>query len=107
MRRRVVVHRWPAVPTAPNKIARTARFKSAVRATHLLGDFNRGNGAKRREARGFPHSRIAAHDCERGVPRPYRYREIEGGDDANGPERMPLLHHAMVRALRRHGQPVK
>ena len=33
--RRVVVQRWPAVPTAPNTMAGTASFRSAVSSTMM------------------------------------------------------------------------
>ena len=35
MMRRVEVQRWPAVPTAPNRIARTARSRFASSATMM------------------------------------------------------------------------
>ena len=35
MMRRVVVQRWPAVPTAPNRMARMARSRSAVGVTMM------------------------------------------------------------------------
>src|SRR6185369_2023471 len=44
---------------------------------------------------------------QRAVPRPYRHREIEGGDDADNTQRMPLLHHAMLWTFRSDGQTVK
>ena len=50
MMRRVVVQRWPAVPTAPNKIARVARSRSASSATMmaLLPPSSRIDRPKRR-----------------------------------------------------------
>ncbi len=42
-----------------------------------------GERGQRRLLRRLPHHRIAAHERERGVPRPHRDREIERGDDAD------------------------
>src|SRR5690606_27075219 len=44
---------------------------------------------------------------ERTVPCPDGDRKIEGGDDADNAQRMPLFHHAMVRTFRDNGQPVE
>ena len=38
--------------------------------------------------------------ARRAFQRPDGDREVEGGDDADDAERVPLLHHAVARALR-------
>src|SRR5262249_11769621 len=62
---------------------------------------------QRRLLRGLPDHGIAADQRDCRVPRPYRHREIECGDDADRRERMPSLHHAMARPLRGDGEAVE
>ena len=66
-----------------------------------------GQRTQRRFLRRLPHQRIAAHQRQRRVPRPHRHGKIEGGDDADHTQRMPLLHHAMLGPLAGNGQPRK
>ena len=54
---------------------------------------------ERRRLGGLPHHRVAADGGERRVPRPDRDGKVEGRDDADRAERMPLLHHAVPRPL--------
>src|SRR6185369_4565414 len=56
-------------------------------------------GAERRLLARLPDYRIAADQRERGIPRPHRDREVEGADHQHRPERVPLLHHPMLRTL--------
>ena len=175
--RRSDVQRWPAVPTALNRIARVASSRSAVGATIIallppsssrqrpsraattgatarpmrvaagradqrharvarqrLAELARrrcttcdtcrgharrmprqrrsnsalaGERGQRRLLRRLPHHRVAAHQREREVPRPDRDREVERADHADRPERMPGLHHAVARPLRRDRQAVE
>ena len=175
MMRRVVVQRWPAVPTAPKRMARMARSRSAVGATMMallppsssrraaqaagddladvaahpgragggderdarvvdealadgravaddqaedgrvnvvgaadaLGDLDGGDGGERRLAGGLPDGGIAADGGQRAVPGPDGDGEVEGGDDADDAERVPLLHHPVLRALGGDGQAVE
>ena len=51
---------------------------------------------QRRQLRGLPHHGVAAHQRDRGVPRPHRDREVERGDDADDAERMPGLHQPVA-----------
>ena len=51
-----------------------------------------GQRGQRRQLRRLPHHGVAAHQRDRGVPRPHRDREVERGDDADDAERMPGLH---------------
>ena len=62
---------------------------------------------KRGLFRGFPDHRIAAHQRERGVPGPDRHREVERRDDADGTQRMPLLHHPVAGPLAGDGETVE
>ncbi len=83
---------------------------AALRPEALNGPLEqrlRGERGQRRLLRGLPHARIAAHKRQRRVPCPDRDREIERGDDAGDAQRMPGLHHAMVRPLGGDGQPVE
>ncbi len=48
----------------------------------------------------LPDHRIAADEGQRRVPGPHRDGEVEGRDDAADAERMPGLHHAVVRRAR-------
>ena len=58
-----------------------------------------GNGRERRLSTRLPHGDVAAHRGQCGVPRPDRDGEIEGGDDADHAQRMPLFAHAVTRPL--------
>ena len=60
-----------------------------------------GERGERRLLGRLPDHRVAADQRERRVPRPDRDREVERGDDADGAERMPRLHHAGGPAARR------
>ena len=66
-----------------------------------------GQRGEQRLLRRLPHDRVAADEGERGVPRPHRDREVEGADDADDPERVPLLHHPVAGPLGGDGQPVQ
>ncbi len=44
----------------------------------------------------FPEGGVAADGGQRAVPGPDGDGEIEGGDDADDAQRMPLLHHAVA-----------
>ena len=66
-----------------------------------------GQRGERRLLRRLPHHRVAAHQGQRGVPGPYRGREVERADHAHHPERVPSLHHAVAGALGGHGQAVE
>ena len=56
---------------------------------------------------GFQMHGVAADRGEEGVPGPDRDREVEGGDDADDAERMPLLVHAVLGPLGVHRQAVE
>src|SRR5208283_4159401 len=169
MMRRVVVQRWPAVPTAPNRMARMAKSRSAVGATMMallppssrrlrprrrltisptwrpilvepvagvvdealangravaddeaedggvnvvgaadaLGYLDGGNRAERCLAGRLPDGGVAADSGDGAVPGPHGNGEVEGGDDADDAERVPLFHHAMLGALGRDGEAVE
>ena len=62
----------------------------------------RGDGDQRSPLRRLPHHRVAADQRDRGVPRPHRAREVERGDHADDPERVPGLHQPVPGPLRRH-----
>ena len=66
-----------------------------------------GERRERGLLRRLPHHRIAADDGERRVPRPDRDRKVEGGDHADGTQRMPCLGHAVAGAFRCDGQAVE
>ena len=56
---------------------------------------------------GFQTADVAADGGEERVPGPDRDREVEGRDDADDAERMPLLVHAVPRALGVHREAVE
>ncbi|CKO04672.1 Uncharacterised protein [Mycobacterium tuberculosis] len=58
-----------------------------------------GQRRQRRQLRGFPHHRVAADQCHRGVPRPDRDREVERGDHAHHSQRMPGFQEPVPSAL--------
>ena len=80
---------------------------NVVGAADALGDLDGGDGRERRLAGGLPDGRIAADRGQSAVPGPDGDGEIEGGDDADDAERMPLLHHAVLGALGGDGQAVE
>ena len=79
----------------------------AVIGHHLVGDALHRQGGERRRLGRLPHHRVAADGGDRRVPRPDGDREVEGGDDPDRPERMPLFHHPVPGPLGRDGQPVE
>ena len=64
-----------------------------------FGDALGGDGDERGEEAGLPDRDVAADGGEHGVPAPDGVGEVEGGDDADGPEGEPLLEHAVVGAF--------
>ena len=69
----------------------------------LHGRDRRQRGARRR----LPDADIATNGGEERVPGPHRDRKIEGTDDADQTERMPLVVHAMTRPFGMHGVAVE
>ena len=98
-----------ASPTSRAPIATCSRSAgaSAEAGDRLVEDRLTGERADRRLVGRLPDHRVAADDGEREVPRPGRDRKIEGGDDADRPERVPGLHHAVTRPLGGDGQAIK
>src|ERR1700730_11725521 len=74
---------------------------------HAIADLLHGQRAQRRFRRRLPHHRVAGNRREEGVPRPNRHRAVERGNHAHHAERMPLFVHAVLNALRMHGQAVQ
>ena len=71
------------------------RSLAAARVEEGLG----GEGGEGCLLGGLPDDGVAADEGEGGVPAPDGDGEVEGGDDAGDAEGVPLLHHAVVRAL--------
>ena len=67
----------------------------------------RGQRRERCQLARLPDDRVAAHQGERGVPRPHRDGEVERGDHADRADRVPLLHQPVAGAFRRDRQPVQ
>ena len=78
-----------------------------VFARNLGCDAGACDGGERGLAGRLPEGGVAADGGDRGVPAPHRDREVEGGDDADHAERVPLLEHAVVGALGVHRQAVE
>ena len=86
------------------------RWKTSGKPTichDFAADVVHGDGGERRAFGGLPHDRVAADGGEGGIPRPNRDGKIEGGNHADDAERMPLLHHAVVRPFAGDRQSVK
>ena len=73
----------------------------------LVAEVLNRDGAQGGLRRGFPDNRIAGNRGEKRIPGPDGDRKVEGSEDADRPQRMPLLAHAMGRALGLHGGPVE
>src|SRR5258706_15076077 len=74
---------------------------------HAIADLLHRDCRERSLEGGLPQHAIAAHGCEQSVPRPHGDRKIVSGNHAHQPQRMPLLVHAMLRALTRHRKAVE
>ena len=74
----------------------------AVALEHAVADVLHGDRAQRGLERRLPDRDVAADRGEKRVPGPHRHREVEGADHADDAERVPLLEHAVVRALGVH-----
>jgi hypothetical protein len=71
------------------------------------GALDQGLHAKRRQRcllGGLPDHGVTANQRKRGVPRPDRHGKIESRDNADRSDRMPLLHHPVVRAFAGNGE---
>src|SRR5207248_1579068 len=76
-------------------------------ATNALGNFRHGNRSERRFFRSFPDRRVATDGGESGVPRPDRHWKIEGGDNRDYAEWVPLLHQTVAGPFRLNRQAIK
>ena len=65
-------------------------------ACDFVGDSVGCDGDEWRVEAWFPEDCVAADCGEHGVPSPDGVWEVEGGDDADGAEREPLLIHAVA-----------
>ena len=74
---------------------------------HAVADLLYCKGAQRRLRGGLPHRGVAADGGEECVPGPHGHGKIKRGDHTDHAERVPLLVHAVLRALRMHGQAVQ
>ena len=82
-----------AAPTsAPPSSTWLRWFGASVSAAARSNNALAGDRRERRLVARLPDHRVAAHERERGVPRPHRDREVEGGDDGDRPHRVPRLH---------------
>ncbi len=81
----------------PHRSASPAFIASAWTASAVSGVFSEGF-----QTTGSPQTR-----AKRGVPGPDRHGDVERRDDAAHPERVPDLHHPVVRPLGGDGEPVQ
>jgi hypothetical protein len=87
-----------------------ALHKTTYACRHIVGfkngsnDVLASNGAHWRLFARLPNAHIAANPSQHAVPAPHRHGKIEGADDANNAERMPLLVHAVQWPLAVHGK---
>ena len=68
----------------------------------LVEERRAGQRGQRSQLGRLPDHRVAAHERDHRVPGPDRGREVEGGDDGHHSTRVPRLHEAVARSLRRH-----
>ena len=96
---------WPASASATTSTLRFAGApqSAAARSSSALHAGAVSAGHRRR----LPDHGVAAHERDRGVPRPDRRREVEGRDDADDAERVPGLHEPVPGPLGRHRPPVE
>ena len=66
-----------------------------------------GQCSERGLFRRFPDHRVAAHQGQRGVPRPHGHGEVEGADHADHAQRVPGFTHMVAGALGGDGQAVQ
>ena len=86
--------RSPTVEPRPTDYTRNSVW-NIIGLEHFANNVLARDGAKRRLAGRLPHDWIATDKGQCAVPRPYRNRKIKGSNDADGSERVPLLHHAV------------
>ena len=81
----------------PEEIAWIAalRVEDVLVAHDLVRDVRHRDGAQGRHEAGLPDHRVSTDGGEHRVPGPDGHREVEGGDDADGSQRVPLLVHAV------------
>ena len=106
--REAPVGRRAAAPTAWR--SPTARFQiggASLAASTRCAILVTAIAAERRLLGRLPERRVAADRGDHRVPGPDRDGEVEGGDDADRPERMPLLVHPVERPLGVHRQAVE
>src|SRR5690606_36065847 len=74
----------------------------SVSLEHAIDETLDRDRAERCLRRWLPDAHIAADRREERVPRPHGDGKVERADDADEPERVPLLVHAMLRAFGVH-----
>ncbi len=95
-------------PTSrPPRISRLTRGRCADIGAGPLDQRLAGDRGQRGELGGLPHHGVAAHQRDRGVPRPHRDREVEGGDDADHTQRVPGFHQPVPGPLGGDGAAVQ
>src|SRR5271168_3896818 len=78
-----------------------------MRAKNPPADLLDRDGRERSFRRRLPDDAIAADCGDEGIPGPDGHRKVEGRNDADEAEWMPLLVHAMQRALALNRQAVE
>src|SRR5690606_13551568 len=63
------------------------------------GQLRDGDRGQRRAFGRLPQDGITADGGDGGVPGPHRHGEVEGGDDSDRAQRMPLLVHPVIGSL--------
>ena len=103
--RAVVDQRLAHGPAGPDHQIKDAL--QPVPVEHAVADLLHRDRGERRLRRRPPQHAIAAHRRDHRVPRPHRYRKIEGADHAHDPQRVPLFVHAVAGPLAVHGEAVE
>eukprot|EP01132_Coremiostelium_polycephalum_P017959 gene17958-biopygen9566 len=102
-----VIHQCGAGIAATDDHLAEVRRRIAEVLQYALEQCLAGQGGKRGFFRRFPDHCVAAHQRQRGVPRPYGDREVEGADHANHAQRVPGFTHVVARTLGGDGQAVQ
>ena len=93
--------------TEPGPMDEVEDALQAVPLHHGVADVLHGDGGQRCRRRRLPDRGVAADGGQGRVPGPDRDREVEGRDDADHAQRVPLLVHPVARPLGVHGLAVE
>ncbi len=91
--------RLASVAAADDDVAQRQPLALVIVFDGALNDGMDREPAEGRFFAGLPDDGVTADEGEHGVPGPDGHGEVEGGDDADHAQRVPLFHHAVRRTL--------